>query len=522
MPAISLSALRSRRFPVGVLSLAFIALGAVTLGMLAFRDRLDKGHVALIYLLVVLGASARGGRSVGLPVSVTAFLLFNWLFLAPYYTLVIADPLDWLVLLTFLLTSVVAAELLDRQRRQAEAARARAGELDRLATLGAETLDAARAEQALSAIGDVIRQTVGVDRCELFVWERDRGELRRIAVSDAEGAAEPTRADTTELLKYVASKAVRLTEREDGTVHVAEASMDEEPSVDQTGRAFAIALSARGETVGALRVSGRRAFALSSDQWRVLTALAYYAALAMYRLRLEHAEETTEALRRADRLKDALLASVSHDLRTPLTTIKGIAHEIVSEGHARAGVIEEEADRLSKLVDGLLEMSQLDAGAVSVNPEFNTVDDLVGAALQRAETVLRGHPIETRIADDEMIVGRFDFSHALRIVVNLLENAAKYSPPDAPITLTAERRNGRVELAVSDRGPGVPPSERERIFEPFYRLPGGRPDVRGAGLGLSIARRLALVQGGDVTATDRDGGGSVFVLSLPAVEPPPE
>jgi two-component system sensor histidine kinase KdpD len=511
------------RFPRRPLALAIVAFVVATLVMLAFRARLDKVHVALIYLMVVLGGSAAGGRIVGITLGVTAFLVFNVLFLPPYNTLSLADPLDWIVLFTFLVTSVVAAELLDRLRRNATLAEARTTELDRLATLGAETLNAARAEQALSGIAAVIRQTVGVEKCELFVWESDEMELRRIAVSPTDPASDPATAEPTELLKYVASTRRSAIEREDGTLHVVDESQEEPtPPVARLARAFAIPLTARGQTVGALRISGLVPFSLSPDQWRVLTALAYYGALAIYRLRLERAEETTESLRRADRLKDALLASVSHDLRTPLTTIKGIAHEISRQGQPRAAVIEEEADRLSSLVDGLLEMSQLNAGALRVEPEFNTVDDLVGVALQRAETVLRGHPIETRIADDELIAGRFDFSHSLRILVNLLENAAKYSPADAPIVIDAERRDGQMLVKVSDRGLGVPVSERDRIFEPFYRVSGATPDVRGAGLGLSIARRLAEAQGGSLSIQGREGGGTTFVLALPAAETPSE
>jgi two-component system sensor histidine kinase KdpD len=197
-----------------------------------------------------------------------------------------------------------------------------------------------------------------------------------------------------------------------------------------------------------------------------------------------------------------------------------MAHEIAQQGQSRAAVIEEEADRLSSLVEGLLEMSQLDAGTLRVNAEVNTVDELVGAALQRAETVLRGHRIETQIAENEMLVGRFDFGHVLRILVNLLENAAKYSPAGAPITVSAHRHNGRIEIAIADRGPGIPEALRERIFEPFYRLPGVQPDARGAGLGLSIARGLAVAQGGSLAVTDRSDGGSTFVLTLPAAEVP--
>jgi two-component system sensor histidine kinase KdpD len=450
---------------------------------------------------------------------VAAFFLFNFVFLPPYYTLELANPLDWLILVTFLITSVVAAELFQLQQRQAALAAARAKELDQLASLGAETLKAPRAEQALDDIAEIIRETVAVETCELFIWESDASALQGISMSGIP-KAESHVPDSAALMEYVARQRESAIEREDGTIHVIGHADDSGAAgVNASGLAFAIPLVSRDETVGALRVSGTRPFNLSLDQWRRLSALAYYAALAIYRLKLQRAEEATESLRRADRLKDALLASVSHDLRTPLTTIKGIAHEIAAEGSNGGKTIEIEADRLSGLVDGLLEMSKIDAGGVAVNMMINTVDDLFGAALQRAESVLGNHRVETVLPGDPLLAGRFDFNHSLRILVNLLENAAKYSPPDIPIVLSAYVRGSRLHITVSDRGKGVPDGERERIFEPFYRIRGSQPDVRGAGLGLSIARRLAELQGGSLLVSDNPGGGASFTLALSAAEP---
>ena len=500
-------------------AMAVLALVVATLGMLAFRGRLDKAHVALVYLLVVLGGSAAEGRRVGFALAIASFICFNLFFLPPYYTLTIADPLDWIVLATFLVTSMVAAELLARQRHDAELAEQRAMELDRLSTLGAETLNSARADQALAAIASVIQSAVGVDQCALYV--REGATLR--AVDDSRRAAAPALIDPGSLLGYVVKSGQSALERDDGTLRVvAMGPPDEQGEPLPLIRALALPLAIRGETVGALRLSATTGFTLAEDQRRVLLALAYYAALGIERLRLERSEETAEALRRADRLKDALLASVSHDLRTPLTTIKAIAHEITHGGDAmRAGVIEEEADRLARLVEGLLQLSQLDAGALVLTLELNTVDDLVGAALQRAASALAAHPVTVEAGDDNVLIGRFDLAHTLRIVVNLLENAAKYSPPGTPIHITATRRDERLEIAVIDRGIGIDPSERERIFHPFYRVPGAAPDVRGAGLGLAIARRLAQAQEGSLTVEAEAGGGSRFILDLPASDAPP-
>ncbi|MFL5575468.1 MAG: ATP-binding protein [Gemmatimonadaceae bacterium] len=332
-----------------------VVLALVTLGMLGVRARLDKAHVALVYLLVVLGGSAQRGRMLGLLLSALAFAAFNYFFVRPFYTLAVADPLDWLALVVFLAASAVATHLLAR----AQAAR------------------------------------------ERLVREADRAE----------------------------------------------------------------------------------------------------------------------ALREADRLKDALLASVSHDLRTPLTTIKALAHELAADGDERALVIAEETDRLTRFVTDLLDLSRLEGGGLRISPELVAADDVAGALLQR----LSGVPgtDRVRVALDTrypLLVGRFDFVHTLRIVVNLTENALKYAPADSTVDVTITRSGAHLVLEVSDRGPGVPDQERDRIFAPFYRPPGTPPDVAGAGLGLSIARRLAEAQGGSLTVEPRPGGGSTFRLCVPAAD----
>jgi two-component system sensor histidine kinase KdpD len=484
--------------------------------MLAVRAQLDKAHVALAFLLVVLGASSAAGRTLGVAVAGVAFLGFNFFFLPPYDTLVIANPLDWLVLLAFLVTGVVAAQLLEGQRNEAESARRRAEEIDRLATLGAETLNAARAEEALDAIATVIRQAMAADACEIFL--REEGDTLRLA---GRSPASTTATTQSGLLLYLVHHAEATAERADGTLSLVAGALDvtqHDVAALAELRALGIPLSVRGHIVGALRLSANTPFTLSSDQRRVLSALSYYAALGTERVRLANAEEEAESLRRADRLKDALLASVSHDLRTPLTAIKGIAHEIWHGGDPeRAYTIEQEADRLSALVSDLLELSQLNAGSLRVVALLNTADEVVGAALDRVEAAHGTGRIQAHIANEHgILVGTFDFAHTMRALTNLLENAVKYSPANAPVTLRAWREGGRLRFAVDDTGPGVAPGDEEKIFEPFYRgvrVPDG---VRGTGLGLSIARQLAEAQQGSLRYERRDGGGSRFVLDLPA------
>ena len=235
--------------------------------------------------------------------------------------------------------------------------------------------------------------------------------------------------------------------------------------------------------------------------------------------RLSAITEHTEALREAGRLKDALLASVSHDLRTPLTTIKALAHDLAAEGEDRAMTIEEEADRLNRLVANLLDLSRLSGGAHGVSPEPNEAEDLIGAALQRVSGAAGEREIRVTLDEHEpLLFGRFDFTQTLRVLVNLLENALKYSPASQPVELRVRREGGWLTFAVADRGPGIPPAERERIFEPFYRPAGSPPDVTSAGLGLAIARAITTAQHGELEIAERDGGGSVFSMRVPAVD----
>jgi two-component system sensor histidine kinase KdpD len=280
-------------------------------------------------------------------------------------------------------------------------------------------------------------------------------------------------------------------------------------------RALLIPLRVRDRIVGVLELTDERAVRLDSGQSRFVSALAYYAALAVERVRLTAEAEHAEALRETDRLKDALIASVSHDLRTPLTTIKALAHDLRASGDDRAVAIEEEADRLNRLVADLLDLSRLQAGGMPMHLELNAVDDLVGSLVQRVSGALGDRELRVSLDGDALLVGRFDLVHSLRILVNLVENANKYAPHGTAIELRVYRDDGQIAFAVSDRGPGVPLDQRDRIFEPFYRAPGSPPDVGGAGLGLTIARRLAEAQHGCLQYQTRPAGGSVFTLRLP-------
>lgn len=481
---------------------------------------LEEVHVALILLLVVLGASAAGGRALGLTVAGASFLIFDLFFLPPYNTLRLANPLDWLVLVAFLATSIVAAQLLYRAQEEARAARDRAAELDRLATLGAETLNVAHAADALEAVAEVICSSTSIDSCEILTASVGGLTIAARARRHSPGAVD---ASASSLARWVSENGLAALEQGDGTTHLTGSRPDAvERSLLANGSALALLLPlhVRGRTVGVLRVGNQDGLRLDEQQWRFLDAISYYAALGVERVRLATEAEHAAALREADRLKDALLASVSHDLRTPLTTIKAMAHDLRTLGDERSEIIEQEADRLNRFVADLLDLSRLNAGALPLHIELNAVDDLLGALVQRVEPSLGSKRLAVTLPPgDALLVGRFDFVQALRALANLVENAGKYDKSNAPIEVTASREGAEIAVRVADRGPGIPLAARAGLFEPFRLPEGGPPDAgRRAGLGLSIARRVAEAQGGRVTYAARAGGGSIFTLYLPGAE----
>jgi two-component system sensor histidine kinase KdpD len=278
-------------------------------------------------------------------------------------------------------------------------------------------------------------------------------------------------------------------------------------------------LQADGLVIGDMRVEGVSTSSLRGTRATTLRAMAQYAALGLDRMRLAADASHADALREADRMKDMVLASVSHDLRTPLTTIKLLAASLVRRGDGAAQQIEEEADRLSRMVGDLLDLSRARAGELSLALDVNTLEDLVGAAMRQLAPLLGDRRVQRVVVDDDgPLVGQFDFVASMRVLVNLLENAAKYSPSDAPIELVARRGEGELVIEVRDRGAGVAEEDRERIFAPFFRAKHRLADVGGAGLGLAVARMLAEAQGGRLSHEPRAEGGSIFRFTLRALD----
>jgi two-component system sensor histidine kinase KdpD len=267
---------------------------------------------------------------------------------------------------------------------------------------------------------------------------------------------------------------------------------------------------------------------LTTDQQQFLETFASQIAIALARDRL--AEEAQHALAQieVEKLRNSLLSSVSHDLRTPLATIAGASSSLLTARGLEAETcrellqtIYEEAERLSRLVDNLLSMTRLESGSVKVNKQWQHIEEVIGTALSRLSRQLTAHPVKTSIAPDMSLVP-FDGILLEQVLMNLFDNATKYSPPGSAIEVRAWIEHGKAMVQVADRGPGLAADEVERVFGKFYRgLQATATASRGAGLGLAICQAIIQAHGGRIWAENRDAGGVCFSFSLPLVGTPP-
>ncbi|HEX7587122.1 MAG TPA: ATP-binding protein, partial [Anaerolineae bacterium] len=261
---------------------------------------------------------------------------------------------------------------------------------------------------------------------------------------------------------------------------------------------------------------------LTQGQARLLESFANQSALAIERAELAEESQKAKVEIETERTRNALLSSVSHDLKTPLAAITGAASSLLEEvtGTRRELVVTigEEADRLNRLIRNLLDMTRLESGAVQVEKEWHALEEIVGAALARLDDRLGEHPVTTHIAADLPLVPLGSILIE-QVLVNLLENAVKYTPAGSPIEISANIIDRSIVVRVADRGPGIPSGDEERIFDKFYRA---RPNGGGVGLGLTVCRGILAVHGGRIWARNREGGGAIFEFTLPLEGIPPQ
>ncbi len=498
---LSPAAARRRDERAGWAAAVSLVVVATLIGRFVFGVE-QLADVVMVYLLGVVLVSLRWGLGPSLGAAVLAVLSFDFFFVPPFYTFAVADLRHLVTFAVMFLVAVVISGLTRRVREQADAARDRELRTASLYSLS-RALAAAKTTDDVAASGEKhVRDVFGVD-------------VRVLA---------PARHET---LEDEADRAAATWALEHG--RAAGASTDTLPAAPHGW----VPLEASGARVGVLGVGGA---ALDHDRKQHLDAFAGQIAAALLRARL--ADEAREAQLRVEteQLRNALLSSVSHDLRTPLAIIKGAATAALDpriEAATRKDLVEtivSEAERLNRLLRNLLDMTRLDAGAVRPNKEWQALEEAVGAALERTEVVLGDRPIETKLEADLPLVP-YDPTLLQQVLVNLLENAAKHTPRGSAITIAARKATpeiraagaadspkGRdeVEITVADRGPGVP--DESRVFEKFWR--GGKES--GVGLGLTICRGIVTAHGGRIWVEKRDGGGAAFHFTLPIEGEPPK
>jgi two-component system sensor histidine kinase KdpD len=461
---------------------------------------------SMLYLLAVVVASARFRRGPALAASLVGIASFDYFFVHPFYTFSVTDVRYVLTFGVMLLVALVMGNLTGRIRNQAEAAREREQRTSALYALSRELATARDREAVVAAALRSLRDTFALDGVVLLPDDAD-------GVSPAGPAPYP------------------LDERERA---VAQWSFDHGQAAGRgtTTLRGSLALylplssSGPGRAVGVIglpladpaefRDPGRR---------RLLESLAGQTAVALERLLLAERSRKSEVEVEAERLRTALLSSLSHDMRTPLASIEGAASTMLQETEPDradrrelATTIVQESHRMGRLVANLLDMIRVEAGTLQVRKEWQLLADAVGVALLRTEEQLRDHPVMTNFPAELPLVP-IDEILLEQVFVNLLENAAKHTPPGTPIDVGAEARPREVIVYVADRGPGLPPGEEETIFDKFHR---GGTGAGGIGLGLTISRGIVTAHGGRIWAENRPGGGAVFRVSLPITGTPPQ
>jgi two-component system sensor histidine kinase KdpD len=463
--------------------LAAALLPVLTVVLTALRSGLNLTSDVLLYLVATIVVALVGGFVPAVLAAVAGSLLLNYYFTPPIHLWTIAQANNALALAVFVIVGLLVAWVVDiAARRTAQAARANA-ESELLTTTAGSVL---RGQQGLSALLDQIREAFGMDSVTLLECPA--------AAAAADASAERLRG-TPGAWHVVASRGTPAATRPD----------DADVEVPVTDR---LSLALKGRPLPA------------ADR-RVLGAFASYAAVALDQERLAAEAQAAKPIAAADKMRTALLAAVSHDLRTPLASAKAAVTSLRSrdvdwaaEDHDELlATADESLDRLTHLVDNLLDMSRLQAGALSLFPRPVGLDEIVSRALDSLDPAARGITVDIPESLPEISV---DPAILERVIVNLTENALRYSPPGRPPLLTASTLGDRVELRVVDRGPGIPEEDRDRMFVPFQRL-GDTDNTTGVGLGLALSRGLTEAMSGTLTAEDTPGGGLTMTVSVPAV-----
>ena len=482
---------RANRKPAlakGLHALAATALVAAATTVLAV---LHAGSTTsgLVFLVLVVWSATRAGRWLAVYIAFLCAVSFDYFFLPPYHTFLLAGSEAWVAMASFAASCVVVSRVAEAARRQSLHAEQRREDVERLYAFSQEMMLYEDAAALVRDLPVLLARIFALDAAALYVRDENRlylsaaelpGSVRAVLLAMAQG---------------------------------------HHPSTEIIEDYYATVLMLGMRPVGALAwLPGSR---LSHE---VAAAVSAQVAIVLARSMAIETSTRIEAARESERLRTALTDSLTHELRTPLTSIRAAATTLTAAGDldesARrdlAGVIDEEAARLDQLIGAAVEMAEIDAHVVRVHPAPHHPRALLDEAVEASRKLLAGHSVAVTSADSDEPAW-FDAHLLGRVLRHLLENAARYTPPGSRITLSSRRSGERLEFCVEDNGPGIDTKDLPLIFEKFYRGKRGAPAVKGSGMGLAITRAILAAHGGGIEATSTPGQGTRFSFWVPLVQ----
>jgi two-component system sensor histidine kinase KdpD len=454
----------------------------------------------MLYLASVVISAIFLGRGPSLFAAIAGVLAFDFFLVPPYLTLAVSDTQYIVTFVALLVVSLVISTLTAQTREQAEAAIRRESQTSSLYDLGRDLTSAADLSDVTKIIISHISEVFGRD---VAIFLPENGHLRLFASSPEYQPDENEGAVAAWAYDY-SQPAGR------GTDTLPAASIRCQPLKTSNG------------IVGVLGVRPKESGQfLTTEQRQTLSAFTNQAALAIERAMLAEQAQRTELLQATEKLQTALLNSISHDLRTPLVSITGALTSLdeqpdsLNDENRRSLIVtaREEADRLNRLVGNLLSMTRIESGAIKLHLEPGDIQDAVGTALEQLGKRVAGHQIKINILAEVPLIP-MDFTLIVQVLVNILENAIKYSPLGSLIEISADLLDGRARIQIADRGVGIPTDDLSRVFDKFYRVQ--RPEsVSGTGLGLSISKGIIDIHRGTICANPREAGGTIITIELP-------
>lgn len=488
-----------------------LVLAATGLSFLLFPS-ITATNVDLIYLLAVVAAATYLGRGPAVVVSLLGALAFNFFFTEPYQTFAITDP-DYI--LTFIglgAIGIVISQLTAQIHEQANTARERQAETAILYALSRELAVASGLNEIIRSIVSNVHQTFGRKVALLLLRDGTPGELTPVATSP-----DLTLDESETAVAMWAFEHKQPAGRGTDTLPAAQAR-------------YLPLVTARG-VIGVMGIGpGNDGAYLASEQRRLLDAFASLAAVAIERAQLADAARAAQLVEATEKLQTALLNSISHDLRTPLVSITGALTSLQEDStldekthQVLVDNAREEAERLNRIVGNLLDMTRVESGALIIKREPAELQDVIGAALEQLNGRLGNRKVEINVPQELPLVP-LDFGLIVQVLVNLIDNAIKYSPPDSLIEIRAQETQQQVQMQVAERGIGIPAPDLERVFDKFYRVQHPH-HISGSGMGLAICKGIIEAHGGRIWAENRSGGGTVIHFTLPRLtlplSPPP-